>query len=151
MADRNDDKKPTRRTPKPRQKLNIRERKFVKGLAAGLTATEAMRQAGYAETTASRKQGEKLAKVRPAMREALEAAGLTTEKLAQTIIEGLSSNRVISAIPGNEANGGTTDFIEVPDYKTRHLYIDTSLKVRGDYPKEKVEVEHTGKVTLVID
>jgi len=51
--------------------------------------------------------------------------------LAKVGKEGLNSTRVISAINTNkEATGGTTDFVEVPDYSTRHKYWETTLKLK---------------------
>lgn len=149
MANRHDDKKPTRRTPKPRQKLNIRERKFVKGIVSGLSATEAMRQAGYKETTARIKQSAKLAQVSETIQAVCERLGLTDEAIVSTLAGGLVAQKCISAI--GEADGKSTDFVEVPDWGNRLKASDIALKLKGRYPSDKVDITHTGKVTLVID
>ena len=134
---------------KKKETLNIRERKFVKGLAAGLPPTTAMRQAGYTHYTATSKAGAKAreSKIQATIQELMEKQGLTSEKLLSKLDEGLESTKVISAnviAPNGEgmsdANGMTKDFIDVPDYATRHKYLDTAFKLGSYYPNEKVDV-----------
>ena len=60
----------------------------------------------------------------------LEEAGITENLLQQKIIEGLDATRSISAISGSKANGGTVDFVDVPDYSSRHKYLETALKLK---------------------
>jgi phage terminase small subunit len=60
--------------------LSLRERRFIKALIAGDCPTEAMRKAGYAESTALRKAGEKLQIVQPAISDICEREGLTDEE-----------------------------------------------------------------------
>jgi len=155
------DKKPQKRAagkpagtpsrPKNKQKLNIRERKFIKGIMDGLTPTEAMRQAGYAENTATAKQAEKLAKVGETIKDLMDKRGLTDERLLDVLDEGLratkqiSCNVIINATKdANEqdamrpAHEMTKDFVEVEDYPTRHRYLETGLKLRGYLQKQEV-------------
>lgn len=142
---------------KKREKLNIRERKLIKGLAAGLTPTEAMRQAGYAESTAQVKAGKKVKEslIQASIQELMEKKGLTKDKLLDKLDEGLDSMKVISAnvvAPDGggmaDAHGTTKDFIDVPDFAARHKYLDTALKLGDHYPTEKVE--HSGGVEITV-
>jgi len=142
---------------KKSEKLSIRERKFIKGLAAGLTPTEAMRQAGYSEATSIAKAGLKVkeSRVQASIQEMMEKRGLTKDKLLDKLNEGLDATKVISAnvvATGGEgmadAHGTTKDFIEVPDFMARHKYVDTSLKLGDHYPTEKVE--HSGGVEITV-
>ena len=73
--------------------------------------------------------------------EFMEIAGVTDELLQRKLIEGLDANKVVSAkITSKEANSQTDDFIDVPDYQTRHKYLETSLKLK----KRLIErVDHT--------
>lgn len=133
-----------------RPQLNIRERKFIKGLMEGLSAAEAMRQAGYAESTAVAKQAEKLAKVGETIQDLMEKRGLTDDRLLETLEEGLVATKVISAIvikgkdgdPADERDGMkdahslTRDFVDVEDYPTRHRYMETGLKLKGYLMKQ---------------
>lgn len=126
--------------------LNIRERRFVKGLAAGLTPVEAMRRAGYSETTALKAGSVKARdnRIMSFIQRAMERQGITDEKLAVKLNEGLDSTKVISAnIMAQDgegmadAHGTTKDFVEVPDFATRHKYLDTALKLGNHYPTEQ--------------
>jgi hypothetical protein len=89
------EKESAKKNEKP---LSLRERRFIKALIAGDCPTEAMRKAGYAESTALRKAGEKLQKVQPAISDICEKEGLTDEKLVRTLLEGLHADKVISAM-----------------------------------------------------
>jgi phage terminase small subunit len=138
---------------KKKQDLNIRERRFIKGLMEGLTPTEAMRQAGYAENTALYKHGEKLRKVKPTIEELMDKRGLTDDRLLDVLDKGLdatkniSCNVIINATKdANEqdamrpAHEMTKDFVEVEDYPTRHKYLETGLKLRGHLQKTEVSL-----------
>lgn len=68
--------------------------------------------------------------------ELMDSMGLTEHKLILKVQEGLDATRSISAIAGTEANGGTVDFVDVPDYAVRHKYLETSLKLKGKLQKD---------------
>lgn len=134
---------PSTKKPKP---LNIRERRFIRGIAEGLIPREAARKAGYTEMTCRRMGSEKLKDPRFINKIAIimERHGVTDEKLVRKLDEGLDSTKVISAniIAQNgegmsDAHGTTKDFVEVPDYATRHKYLDTALKLGNHYPTEQ--------------
>lgn len=59
------------------------------------------------------------------------AYDLTPDAYFKQLKEGLEANKTISAIGGKEANGGTVDFIDVPDHKTRKDYHDKLGKLLG--------------------
>jgi hypothetical protein len=60
----------------------------------------------------------------------MEEGGITDNLLQEKVKEGLGATRVISAVKGTSANGGTTDFIDVPDFMVRHKYTETALKLK---------------------
>lgn len=76
--------------------------------------------------------------------EFLEEGGISDAKLQKSIEEGLNATRVISAVKGTSANGGTTDFIDVPDYIARHKYTETALKLKRRL-KERMDVTTNDK------
>jgi len=133
-------------------RLNPREKRLKKNLLSGKfdTLQDAMIDAGYPESTAKKAAGRTVGsrRMQSALQKAIEKAGLTDDKLLSKLTEGLDSNRVISAIAGKEANGGTTDFVEVPDYQTRHKYLDTAFKLKGHYIDK---VEHSGEVAHTVE
>jgi hypothetical protein len=68
------------------------------------------------------------------MEEILEKHGITDDYLAEKTKEGLDATRTISTISGKEANGGTVDFVDVPDFISRHKYLETALKLKDKFP-----------------
>ena len=83
------------------------------------------------------------------MQAALDKAGITDDHLADKLKEGLDATRTISAVAGSEANGGTVDFVDVPDFPSRKSFQDMAHKLRKDYPDPKLE--HTGEVDVVFN
>lgn len=86
---------------------------------------KAMITAGYAENTASHPKQNLLEapgvlNAREQWIEILRDKGITIEKLAEKQNEWLDAKKVVSAkITGKDADSGTDDFIEVPDYQTQ--------------------------------
>lgn len=128
--------------PKPivkRPPKTLKEKKFVKKYLETGNATEAAFQV-YDVT--SRDSANAIGAVKLAnisFTDILEKHGVTDDKLASVLMDGLEANRTISAIAGKEANGGTVDFVDVPDYATRHKYLETGLKVKDKFPSQKVD------------
>jgi hypothetical protein len=106
----------------------LKQKKAIKYIAEGDSVSKAMLKAGYSPATA--KNPSELTE-RIGFKELLEIAGVSDEKLAEVLNRGLNATRVISAVGGKEANGATTDFIEVPDYAVQHKYLETGLKLKG--------------------
>lgn len=127
-------------SPKPkRPPETIKEKKFIKEYLDTGNATEA---AARVYDVSSRESAhaigsENLRKL--TFPELMDQMGITDEKLNQVLAEGLEANRTISAIAGTEANGGTVDFVDVPDFQTRHRYLETGLKLKDKFPSTKVE------------
>ena len=65
-------------------------------------------------------------------------------KVESVLNEALDANRTISTISGSKANGGTVDFVDVPDWSTRIDAVKEIHKVKGKYPTEKHELEIKG-------
>lgn len=64
--------------------------------------------------------------------ELLEKAGVTDDKLATVINEGLNATKVM--VIGKESS---ESFVDVqPDHPTRHKFLETSLKLKGHITKE---------------
>jgi phage terminase small subunit len=138
------------------QKLNIREKLFIKNLACGMSQAEAAIKAGYskkyADSFASRKVRE--SKVALAFAEILDKHGVTDDRIASVISEGLEAMKVISCNviaeeSKEDANSMTKDFIDVPDWLARHKFVDSTLKVKG-YLKEKLDVNLKGDINIKI-
>ncbi len=93
---------------------------------------EAMKKAGYAKgsiaNTTSNLTHSK------GFRELMEQMGISDEKLAQRLNEGLDATKAV--VMGTKSNDSFVDI--QPDYLTRHKYIETSLKIKG-YARESSE------------
>ena len=132
------------------RELTIKQRKFLKYVAQGMSGAAAARKAGYSEKAANEIASENLSKpnVREALLKAMEDAGITDERIAQVMKDGLDAKRVISARviyqSGREgqANESTDDFIEVPDHLTRHKYLETAIDVTGAKAPKNVNVRN---------
>lgn len=72
----------------------------------------------------------------------MEMLGITDKALQSKLQEGLDANRVIG-VNGKDATASTDNFVEVPDYSTRHKYLTTALTL-----KKRLEIATT---TVVVD
>ena len=93
-----------------------------------MSATQAMREAGYDETTATRPANLTQSK---GFKELLAQMGVTDEKLAKVLNEGLEATKVV--VMGKDSGEAFVDI--QPDHPTRHKFLETGLRLRG-YAKE---------------
>ncbi len=96
------------------------------GLAQGLTQIEAVKQAGYADSTAEKKAYRivRHPQVQSVLTEALEALGVTAKKIMQPVIDGLEACEVVKTEDGKIL----TDH---PDHKTRFIAHDRAVQLYG--------------------
>jgi phage terminase small subunit len=121
----------TKETFSGKQKLTIRDRKFIKALTEGKSQTQSMRIAGYSDKTARFKSGQKLAKLAPTIQALMESQSLTDERLVNVLKAGLNAKKPVQTRHG---------IIDYPDYLTQHKFLETGLKLRG-YLRDKVDVK----------
>jgi hypothetical protein len=114
--------------PTPKE-LTLKQRRWIKKyLEYGNAKKAAMEVYDCTEDSAGQIGYENLKKLDYS--DLMEEAGVTDKVLQDKILEGLTATRVISAVKGTSANGGTTDFIDVPDFMARHKYLETALKLK---------------------
>jgi len=109
---------------------NDRQIRLAKYMAenVGISMGQAMKNLGYSENYAN--SPDKIKKTKGW--KALMRKYLPNRKLVKVVDEGLSANRVISAMKTDkQATGATADFIEVPDHAVRHRFVETALKMKG--------------------
>ena len=87
--------------------------------------------AGYAEGTGDYLLGQP--QVQDAVRAAMERAGLTEDRLFGKLNEGLDATETKFFAD----KGEVIESREVVDFHTRHKYIETAHKLRGDFPKDE--------------
>lgn len=103
----------------------IKQKKALVNLVEnGGNVSKAMLDAGYSPNTA--KTPSKLTES-VGFIQYLESAGVTDEKIARVLNEGLGATKtVVMGIESKES------FVDVqPDYQTRHKYLETAIKVKG--------------------
>lgn len=149
--------KPKKKPPKlslTKEGKSIRDRLFAKSLLEGNTPTQAMRDAGYAESTALARQSEKVGQVAETIQELMDRKGITDSRLLDVLNRGLDATKTISAMVmaknGDgmaDAHSMTKDFIDVPDFAVQHKYMETGLKLKGHlkdatttYPNSPVSI-----------
>ena len=120
----------------------VKQRALVRGIVSGKSQTQAAIDAGYSERSAYSVGSETLKKpeVRELMQRALRRKGISEDRLAEVLDEGLRANRVISAVVGTDATGKTMDFIDVPDHATRHKFLDSAIELLDFKPEKQTAV-----------
>lgn len=140
-----------------------KETAYIKARAKGKSIRKAAKAAKVSTATAVRAEADP--RIKSEMAVALEKAGATKDKIAQTVLEAMDATKVISAnivinqgkkgATANEqdgmkpADGMTKDFVDVPDYQARIKAAELAGKFRGDFV-EKSEVELKGAITIRI-
>jgi hypothetical protein len=130
------------KTPLLKQKLTPKQRKWIKVYSETLNATEAAMQAYDCKNRDVAKQigFENITKLD--FIELMDTIGLTDEYLVKTVRDGFSSSR------GMLVNGKV---VGLPDYTTRHRYLETALKLKGKLDNnQKLELSGPGGEPLQI-
>lgn len=84
----------------------------------------------------------------------MDHMGLSDTRLISKLDELVDAKRTVSAISGKDANAGTVDFIDVPDYQTQVKALDIALKLKKKYdPPVQVNVQNNtvGSIEFVMD
>lgn len=122
--------------PLKKTTTNRKQKKFVKALAQTGNVKKSASLAGYDPDYGSflKRQPH----IQTALQKAIDDAGLDDVKVTDKIDEGLKATYV-------KKDEGK----KYPDFHARHKYLDTLLKIRGDYAPEKHEIRQE-KLTLII-
>jgi hypothetical protein len=90
----------------------------------GGNVSKAMREAGYSPISAATP---KKLTTSQAFQEFMIKSGITDEKLANVLKDGLEANKTI--VMGKESS---ESFVDIqPDHPTRHKFLETALKIKG--------------------
>ena len=95
-----------------------------------------MREEGYSDNTADNPKNVTESK----SWEILLDKYIPESLVLETHKEAFDANRTISVVSGKQASGGTTDFVDVPDWQTRMKATELGYKVRG---KLTEKIDHT--------
>ena len=80
----------------------------------------------------------------------LRRAGLTRTYYMTKLKALCEATKPISCIRGKEADGGTVDFIDVPDNQVQLGAVKEVIALYGDRAAEKKNIKHTGNVNIEI-
>jgi hypothetical protein len=136
----------------------LKQKKLVKKIAENLRKGKKakplgkiMREVGYSDHQSEHPKQITESKGFVAL---MEAAGITDDKLASKLREGLDATKVIScnviAKDGEgmkDANSMTKDFVDVPDYPTQHKFLETALELKSH---KKNPDENAGRPIMVM-
>ena len=117
-----------------KKKLTAKESKFLEEYFKSGNGTNAAMKIYNVKNknSAGAISSQVLKRTRPLMKPFLESKNISLGRLVGVLNEGLSASKVVSAIRTDSVAGsGTSDFIEVPDYKVRHEYLKTAAKWLG--------------------
>jgi hypothetical protein len=91
-------------------------------------------------------------KIMSETQQALDDAGLGLDRALAKIEQLLEATKPISCIKGKEADGGTVDFVDVPDNQTQVKALDILLTLGNHYPPKelKAEVNHSGSIMAAV-
>jgi phage terminase small subunit len=141
--------------------LTVKQRKFLKYYLESGNVSQSALKAGYAFRQSG---GDTLSKavIQEAFEMLLDKQGLTDKKLSKVLTEGLESNKVVGYLHQYKKKGKngkvekiqpdeiiSSEFIDVPDMPTRHKYLDTAYKLKGQF-KDKVELSAPGGEVLKV-
>lgn len=117
--------------------LTIKQRRFVRAYLEGKPMVQAAAEAGYSPTTGARGATELLrsSKVRSAIQHALEEAGVTDERLAAVIKDGLDACKSTHLVHDGEIHE-----LRSEDWQARLRFVDTVLRLKAAYPENAPEV-----------
>ena len=80
----------------------------------------------------------------------LKKAGLTRSYYMKKLKDLCEAQKAISCIKGKEADGGTVDFIDVPDNQVQLGAVKEVIALFGDRAAEKKNIRHTGDLKIEI-
>lgn len=133
-------------------KLTTKQRKLIKGVVEGKTQKQAAKEAGLNEQYAS--DILKKPEVRATIQDLMEHMGLSDGALLIKHRELLNAQKNISGVKdkgGNpmEADSGSLEFVEVPDYPVQCKALEMAYKLKGAFV-DKVDATIRNPEPMVI-
>ena len=107
--------------------------RYMQNLTDGLSKYEAAIKAGFSESAA--KSTSHIEKTEAFQR--LKDEFIPKSMLYKKMQEGFEATKPIQH---------DQELIDYPDYSTRHKYLDTALKIHGEYSPDKIDATVTGSI-----
>lgn len=126
--------------------LTPQQRKLLKGLAKGMTITDAALEAGYSEKYAGQVGSQALESIRRRMPEILDKHGLTDDALVEKYLKpALEAHETKFA----QKDGIFTDEKDVIAWNPRLTALDMAFNLRGSYAPKKQDSDGPSGITEV--
>lgn len=119
-----------------REETDRRDMIVAKNILEGMKPVQAILDAGYSEHTARQRTDhivERALKSSP-MISALDKVGCTTEYLAKRIKKGTMARKTQRLV----VDKSVESFTDI-DHATRHRFIETAIKLRGEEPSKQID------------
>ena len=119
----------------PPKEMRVLENRFIRKMTLADSAVEAGYRATSRESAAvmASQVVNKNTGSNGALTLALEAEGVTPERLAEIISAGLKAMKTVEV--------GKGEWVEQPDYLLRHKYLETALDITGARAPKRLEVK----------
>lgn len=117
----------------------LKEKRFLKKYLEIGNATEAASQVYDVVDRNSAKALASQVLAKLTITDVLDKIGVTDEKIAQTVMDGMEANKPISAVSGKDASEASVDFIDVPDWTARLKATELASKMKG-HLKDRVDL-----------
>ena len=127
--------------PVKHAKLTTKQRKLIKGKAEGKTTRRASKDAGLNEQYACDLL--KKPEIKATIQDLMEHMGLSDGALLIKHRELLNAQKQISGV--KDANSGSLEFVEVPDYQVQVKAMELAYKLKGAFT-DKTEIKHSGAI-----
>jgi phage terminase small subunit len=125
--------------------LTPQQRNLLKGLAKGMSITDAARAAGYSDKYAGQVGSQALESIRRRMPELLDKHGLTDDALVENYLK-----PALEAMETEFAKfeGKITDSIDVIAWSPRLTALDMAFNLRGSYA-QKEDLNVNGPIVII--
>jgi len=127
----------SRVTETSKKKLTPQQRKFVKNLVRTGKTCKSSELAGYHRTYGSQLMAQP--HIQTAIVLAMDKAGISDDKLAKKLKQGLNAYVPPKAVGGKK----------YPDFYSRFKYLDMAIKIKGGYAPEKHQIESKQIVLMI--
>lgn len=129
--------------------VTVRNKALIKAILSGQSPRAAMRTAQYSEKTIRKSAHVVIRRLEGLIDQVLDKFGIDDELVMGILRGGLEATKVVGTIimPGPDMKANemaasmpdaapfSKDYVEVPDWATRHKYVESYLKMRGYFDR----------------
>lgn len=129
-------------------RLTPKQKELIRGLANGMSLTEAALAAGYSDKCPTQSANQAISALKRRLPDVMEKAGLTDEKL---ITKYLTPALEAMETKFAQKDGHFLDEREVIAWSPRLTALDMAFNLKGSYAKDEELDPNRARVTLIMD